>query len=130
MLKQDGYLIIGLPNIITPFFIWSTFFISTNRLIHHSKEMLIKYNKAKNHINAWDAYHFVTLLASCGFELEQYVPIEGVTQPYLIWRKIPIIGKYLPQYTNKMNRGNTGNWSYSMFFRFRKVKNVIISISE
>ncbi|GHT69681.1 hypothetical protein FACS1894110_19620 [Spirochaetia bacterium] len=96
-------------------------------MVHHSKDILSNYDKTHDHINAWDAYHFVTLLSSCGFELEKYLPTEGVMQPYLIWKKIPVIGKLLPKYTNKMNRGNSGNWSYTMFFRFRKVRDVIIN---
>ena len=126
MLKSGGCLIISLPNIINPNFIWGTFFISTDRLRRHSMEMLSNYNKVHNHINAWDAYNFVTLLASCGFEMEAYLPIEGVAQPYFIWKRIPIIGKWLPAYTNKKNRGKRGNWSYTMSFRFKKVREACI----
>lgn len=130
MLKLDGYLVIGLPNIINPNFIWGTFFTSTKRLVRHSREVLDKYNKVHDHINAWDPYTFVTLLGSCGFELEQYIPTEGVPQPSFIWRKIPLIGKYFPTYINKMNRGFHGHWSYTMFFRLKKVKSVNIENTD
>lgn len=127
MLKPNGFLVIGLPNIMNPHFFWGTFFTSTERLIRHSIESLNNYNKVHDHINAWDPYTFVTLLASCGFKLEQYLPTEGMPQPSFIWRKIPLIGKYLPDYVNKMNKGFHGNLSYTMFFRLKKIKTINIA---
>ena len=126
MLKLGGHLVIGLPNIINPNFLMGTLFTSTKRLIRHSKEVLLKYDKVCDHINAWDPYTFVTLLSSCGFELERYIPTEGVPQPTFLYRRIPLIGRYLPAYLNKMNKGWGGNLSYTMFFRCRKVKCVSI----
>lgn len=46
-----------------------------------SKEMLSNYDKGMHHINAWDSVYFVTLLASCGFEMIDYLPTEGVAIP-------------------------------------------------
>jgi 2-polyprenyl-3-methyl-5-hydroxy-6-metoxy-1,4-benzoquinol methylase len=130
MLKYEGHLVIGLPNIINFNFILGTFFSSNKTLVRHSKEVLDNYDKVHGHVNAWDPYTFVTLLASCGFEMEQYLPTEGMAMPAFIWKRIPLIGKYLPAYINKMNRGYSGNLSYTMFFRFRKVKNVFIDTND
>ena len=74
-----------------------------------------------DHINAWDSVHFVTLLASCGFEMIDYLPTEGVAIPFLhfMHRKIG--------YLDKRNRGIFKNFCYTMHYTFKKVKYVKIN---
>lgn len=78
MLKDDGQLIIGLPNTANPYFFFYQMLFNEKRAKKISKDMLEHYDKGMHHINAWDALHFTNLLASCGFMLEKYIPTEGI----------------------------------------------------
>lgn len=92
MLKQNGHLLIGTPNVITFGLLWRQMRLSSDSLEAWSKKMLKEYDKGMDHINAWDTYHFVTLLASCGFALEKFLPTEGVTIPR--WRFFNVLPGY------------------------------------
>ncbi len=109
MIKDDGYLLIGLPNIVNLNFLISQMFFSNKRALRLSKNIINNYNKAGDHINGWDPTHFTILLASCGFELIKYLPTEG-TPITGVLSKIPVIGKYIYHlpFTTKL--------SYTMFF--------------
>ena len=123
MLKDDAYLLIGLPNIVNLNYLSNLMLFSQKRAITLSKYMLNNYNKASNHINGWDPYHFIILLSSCGFELVEYLPTEG-TPSSIQFKKIPIIGKYI------YNLPFTTKLSYTMFFLVKKVKNVNIGNND
>jgi 2-polyprenyl-3-methyl-5-hydroxy-6-metoxy-1,4-benzoquinol methylase len=123
MLKDDGYLLIGLPNIVNLNYLFNLMFYSQKRAIKHSKNHLKNYNKASDHINGWDPSHFITLLASCGFELVNYLPTEG-TPIFSILKKVPFIGKYI------YNLPFTTRISYTMFFLVKKVKEIDIKNNE
>lgn len=123
MLKNDGYLLIGLPNIVNLNYLTNLMFFSQKRALKLSKHMLQNYNKASNHINGWDSVHFITLLASVGFELVEFLPTEGTPISSQL-RKIPIIGKYI------YNLPFTTKLSYTMFFLAKKVKEVDIGNSD
>jgi len=113
MLKDDGYLLIGLPNIVNIHYMSNLAFFSQKRALKHSQNMLSNYNKASNHINGWDPTHFITLLASCGFELVEYLPTEGTPLSFFL-QKIPILGKYI--FKIPLNT----KLSYTMFFLVQK----------
>ena len=117
MIIDDGYLLIGLPNIVNLNYLSKLMFFSQKKALKHSKNMLNNYNKAGDHINGWDPIHFITLLASCGFELVKYLPTEG-TPVSMFLKRIPIIGKYI------YNLPFTTRLSYTMFFLVKKVKEV------
>lgn len=119
MLRDDGYLLIGLPNIVNLNYLSNLMLFSQKRALKHSRNMLKNYNKAGDHINGWDPVHFITLLASCGFELVEYLPTEG-TPLSMFLRRIPIIGKYI------YNLPFTTRLSYTMFFLVKKVKEINI----
>ena len=119
MIKDDGYLLIGLPNIVNLNYLSNLMLFSQKRALKLSKNMLNNYNKAGDHINGWDPVHFIRLLASCGFELVKYLPTEG-TPLSMFLQKIPIIGKYI------YNLPFTTRLSYTMFFLVKKVKEVEI----
>jgi len=119
MLKDDKYLVIGLPNIVNLNYIINLLFFSKKRIDKHAKDMLGNYNKANHHINGWDPLHFITLVTSCGFEFIDYLPTEG-TPITNVFNKIPIIGKYLYRVPFQ------SRLSYTMFFRFKKIKYVDI----
>ena len=123
MLKDDGYLLIGLPNIVNFNYLINLMFYSQKRAKKHSKYFIENYHKANNHINGWDPLHFITLLASCGFELVEYLPTEG-TPISMLLQRIPIIGKYI------YNLPFTTRVSYTMFFLVKKVKKVEIGNND
>jgi 2-polyprenyl-3-methyl-5-hydroxy-6-metoxy-1,4-benzoquinol methylase len=112
-LKDDGTLVIGLPNIINPRFIIPLFY---KRHIAHLKSIneriLSSYSKGSDHINGWDPHHFVILMSSMGFKLEEYVPAEGI--PFPMWK--PFNGRV---WFTRLKRFR--NFSYTMLFKFSKV---------
>jgi 2-polyprenyl-3-methyl-5-hydroxy-6-metoxy-1,4-benzoquinol methylase len=120
MLKDDGYLLIGLPNIVNLNYLSGLAIFSQERALRHSKYMLNNYDKANHHINGWDPYHFITLLASSGFELIEYLPTEG-TPISVVLKKIPIIGKYIYKLPFR------SRLSYTMHFIVKKVKAVSVN---
>jgi len=115
MLKTDGHLLVSLPNIVNLRFLTLLAVYSEKRAIKRSKKILKEYSKPSHHINGWDPQHFITLNASCGFELERYRPTGYISLPFLNlnWR-IPILRR----------------WSFSMAFLFRKVKAVKIEATD
>ncbi len=119
MLKNDGYLLIGLPNIVNIHYMTRLLFLTQKQARHHSIKMVNHYHKASDHINGWDPIHFITLLASCGFELVEYLPTEG-TPIAMFLQRIPLIGKYL------YNLPIQTNLSYTMFFLVKKVRDIEI----
>jgi 2-polyprenyl-3-methyl-5-hydroxy-6-metoxy-1,4-benzoquinol methylase len=119
MLKDDGYLLVGLPNIVNFNYLTNLMFYSQKRALKHSEYFLNNYDKANHHINGWDPFHFITLLASCGFQLVRYLPTEG-TPVSSVLKNIPLIGKYI------YNLPFTSRLSYTMFFLVKKVKKVNI----
>ncbi|MDL2346082.1 class I SAM-dependent methyltransferase [Campylobacter hyointestinalis] len=123
MLKDDGYLLIGLPNIVNINYLINLCLYSPKRAVNHSKNMINNYNKAMDHINGWDPFHFITLSASCGFELIKYMPTEGTPVSFFL-QKIPFIGKYI------YNLPFTTRLSYTMFFLFKKVKKIQIGQND
>ncbi len=123
MLKDNGYLLIGLPNIVNLHYITSLMFFSEAKARKHSYKIFENYNKASDHIQGWDPLHFITLLASCGFKLERYLPTEG-TPLSMALKRIPLIGKYiyiLP-FTSRL--------SYTMFFLAKKISYVNIGTND
>jgi SAM-dependent methyltransferase len=123
MLKEDGFLLIGLPNIINAHTFIEMFRLSEKRAIQHSKKIFKEYHKAIHHINSWEPTHFITLLASCGFEVVKYLPTEGTPLSFHL-KKIPIIGKYLYKLPIQTP------FSYTMFFLVQKKKYVAIGDSD
>lgn len=120
VLKKDGRLIISIPNVSSPrYFLPPLSKKFKNFLKRRSEEVLSAYDKPNSHINSWDAYHFTTLLASCGFVLENLVYCEDVPLPPQFARfKLPIYWK-----TNSIFK----SWSYTLVFEFRKEKFVKIN---
>ncbi len=86
-----------------------------------SREKLSDYDKGVDHINAWDSMHFITLLASCGFEMIDYLPTEGVAVPIFNFLNKRI------GYLDKKNKSIFRNLCYTMHYTFRKVKYVKIN---
>jgi 2-polyprenyl-3-methyl-5-hydroxy-6-metoxy-1,4-benzoquinol methylase len=123
MLKTDGILIIGLPNIVNFDYLINLVLFTPLKAKKHSKNIIDNYFKATHHINGWDPYHFITLLASCGFELLEYLPTEG-TPISMKLKRIPVIGKYIYKmpFTTRL--------SYTMFFVVKKAKNISIGIND
>lgn len=120
MLKSEGMLIIGLPNILNFRYLYTQLRFSNKLGGGISKKALLHYDKGINHINAWDSAHFITLLASCGFEMIDYLPTEGVA--------IPIFNFFNKKigYLDRKNKGIFKNLCYTMHYTFKKVKYVNI----
>lgn len=132
MLQKDGFLLIGLPNVAQLGLLWRQLRITQRSLKDWSNKMLLEYNKGMNHINAWDTYHFVTLLASCGYALEKFFPCEGVVIPRIF--SVSRFKKGTVQrgglYLDKMNKGPLKNLCYTQLFLFKKVKKINISNTD
>lgn len=112
--KMGGVFIVSIPNVSNIRFMLSTINTNNKKLQALSRNILEGYDKGMHHIHSWDPTHFVTLLSSCGFEFECWTPTEGMALPF----RFPV------KYVNKMNKGRLGNLSYTMAFRFRKVRDV------
>ena len=119
VLKNNGRLIISIPNVSSPrYFLPPLSRKFTKYLRRRSANILEEYDKPNSHINSWDAYHFTTLLASCGFKLENLVYCENVPLP-------PQFARFgLPSYwkTNSIFK----SWSYTLVFEFHKERFVNI----
>lgn len=120
VLRDDGHLIISLPNVTQPNIILQLLLKSSKKLNRRLKErselMLSNYKKEHDHIQAWDPYHFVTLLASLGFEFQEVRMVEGVPLPFIKYWHTKIFG--------------IKNLSYKMVFLFKKIKEVEIDIYD
>lgn len=121
VLKTGGKLVISLPNIMNPrYFLALLNGNMQERLKQHSEQMLARYDKAHDHINAWDPYHLTTLMASSGFALERYIPTEGIPFP--------------PRFPFKsclhLSNERLSNLSYTMTFSFSKVKTVVFGQND
>ena len=118
VIKDNGVLIISLPNVMNPRFFLPMLRRDMNSWLKNlSKRMLDEYDKESNHINAWDPHHFVTMLASVGFRLDSYVPTEGIPFP-----TVKPFKKYVYSSSKRFS-----NLSYTMTYQFTKVKEVKIS---
>ena len=123
MLKNEGYFLVGLPNIVNFNYLINLMFFSQERARKHSLRVLNNYNKASEHINGWDPLHFIQLCASVGFELIRWLPTEGTPMSSIL-NKIPLIGKYLYKIPFQTRL------SYTMFFLFKKRHTVKISPND
>ena len=94
------------PRYFTPL---SKKFISY--LKRRSEDVFEAYDKPNTHINSWDAYHFTTLLASCGFKLENLVYCENVPPHHnlVVWFAVILE-------TNSIFK----SWSYTLVFEFER----------
>lgn len=123
VLKENGRLVISIPNVSSPrYFLPPLSKKFTKYLRRRSENILDAYDKPNCHINSWDAYHFTTLLASCGFKLENLVYCENVPLP-------PQFARFgLPTYwkTNSIFKA----WSYTLVFEFRKERFVSIDVVD
>ncbi|MDD9155981.1 class I SAM-dependent methyltransferase [Aliivibrio sp. S4TY2] len=124
MLKDEGKLVIGLPNGCNFNLFLEQFFMSKERIIKRSQQKINNYNKGMDHINSWDIQHFITLCASCGFKVVDFIPTEG-TPLFNQFRKIPLIGNYIYRLKWLKTR-----MSYTMFFLLEKEKQVDIGFND
>jgi ubiquinone/menaquinone biosynthesis C-methylase UbiE len=115
VLRPGGLLVISLPNVMTPRLMLPSF---SPRLPAYLREIgkrtRSSYQKGVDHINAWDAPHFVRLVSTVGFEFREHRALEGVALPHT---------RFLPAY---VRLPVVGNLSYSMAFVFVKVDEVSI----
>jgi len=120
VLKNDGTLIITLPNVVQPMSILSLLIKSQKklnlRLKERSQDMLKNYMKEHDHIQAWDPNHFVTFASSLGFEFEEIRMVEGVPVPFFKYWYTKLFG--------------IKNLSYKMVFKFKKIKFVNIENND
>ena len=118
VLRNGGLLIISVPNVMNP-----RFFVrlkgrrrnSERSLIARSQKINNQYVKSRDHIQAWDPPHFVTLVSTVGFVLEKYEPMEGIPMPSS-WKLFP---RYIQ---SEVFLRLFGNYSYTMAFLFRKIR--------
>jgi 2-polyprenyl-3-methyl-5-hydroxy-6-metoxy-1,4-benzoquinol methylase len=120
VLKDDGVLIISLPNVVQPMSFLSLLTKSTKklnaRLVERSKHILNNYKKEHDHIHAWDPNHFVTFVSSLGFEVEEVRMVEGVPVPFIKYWYTKLFG--------------IRNLTYKMVFKLKKIKFVNIGNND
>ncbi|MDH5716646.1 MAG: class I SAM-dependent methyltransferase [Spirochaetia bacterium] len=123
VLKQDGVLVISIPNIMTPRFILPLLQINLQKkLLNLSNKINKEYQKSQDHIQAWDSVHFVKLVSTMGFTLEKYIPLEGIQFP------IPnLVSKIIPSY---FHFSLLKNYYYSMAFFFKKISDSKIKCND
>lgn len=123
VLKENGALLISVPNIINPRYIFPLLNRNLEKnLVALSKSMMESYSKKRDHILGWDPVHFTRLLASVGFEVEQYRPTEGVPMPQKLSKyKVPL---YI------YPTGSIRQLSYTMIFKAIKKKNVMTGVND
>lgn len=121
VLVSGGHLVIALPNVVNPRQIVRVMSKNLAKgLAKISSDVMENYDKTRDHINAWDPFHFVRLAASVGFLFEEYQPLEGIALPFV---------KRLP--TNLyVNNRRLRNLSYTMAFRFRKVQDKTVALTD
>ena len=111
VLKNDGFLMISLPNTINLRFFAGQFADFNkkfkNYFIDHA------YDKTHDHIQAWDPFTFMKLLNSMGFDYVAHEFMEGMALP---------MGKYV-----NLNIPRIKNLSYTMMFKVQKNKFVKIN---
>lgn len=116
VLKPGGTLVISLPNLINPRDISLLFAYRektlSERLHKLNQSILHEYRKNHDHIQGWDPYHFVRLVSSVGFLMEEFLPLEGVPMPSFL-KKVGI-----PSHVHIGSR--LENFCYTMAFRFKK----------
>jgi len=111
VLSPDGVLVISLPNVMTPrLMLPSLSFRLGGFLRQVSEQTRREYRKGGDHINAWDAPHFVRLVTTVGFVLLDHRPLEGIALPR---------SRFWPAY---VRFPPLRNLSYSMGFAFEKVE--------
>lgn len=128
MLKDNGNLLIGLPNVMTLRLIFDQLFFNFKRAENISKKIILNYAKESCHINAWDATRFLHLLGSVGFLMKKYVLTGGIPLPWIL-KKISIVGRFIPVYLN-IKLPLIINYSYSKYFLFDKVRIVEIQKND
>ncbi len=122
VLKPNGLLVVSLPNVMNPRFFFGLLRGNLeDRLRSHSRSMLSAYDKGEDHINAWDPFHFTTLLASMGFTLKRYIPTEGIA--------MPSVKGLCPPYIYLQNK-SLRNLSYTMTFLFEKTNTVTVENND
>jgi 2-polyprenyl-3-methyl-5-hydroxy-6-metoxy-1,4-benzoquinol methylase len=121
VLLPEGKLVISLPNIMTiRYFVNMLYRGFAQSLFKRSVEVNEHYDKSSDHIQAWDPYHFTTLVSTVGFKLEKYIPMEGLPVPI----NTPLT-KEKGYWQTKIKR--LSNLSYTMLFQFKKIADVRIS---
>jgi SAM-dependent methyltransferase len=115
VLTPGGTLVISLPNVMSPRLMLPSF---SPRLSRHlqavARQTRDGYRKGVDHINAWDAPHFVRLVCTAGFEFREHLPLEGIALPHV---------RFLP---SSVRFRLLRNLSYVMAFVFVKVEEASI----
>ena len=124
VLKDGGYLVVSVPNVINFYYFRRQISRSQTEYFRKiSADVLERYSKDSHHIQGWEPTTFVNLHASLGFGYVRHRYVEGMYLPYGKCKHVtvPWGGKYYHT-RNRWLR----NLSFTMIFKFRKVKFVDI----
>ena len=117
VLKPGGFLIISLPNIMTPRYILSMVLSNQQRRFKSiSRSMKTSYEKTQHHVQAWDPSTFCRLVCILGFEYVNHEFVEGWALPKNRYWRHPW--------------GALKNLSYKMIFKLRKNQHVYVQPYE
>lgn len=90
VLRPEGYLVISLPNIMTPRYILSTLLGNARRrFVSTSEEFRDGYDKTRHHIHSWDPATFCRLICTVGFEYVRHEFMEGQAWPKNVYWRHP-----------------------------------------
>jgi len=104
VLKNNGYLVISLPNIINTRYFAGQLADFNKKFINYFRDF--RYDKTHDHIQAWDPLTFMTLLYSTGFKYVSHEFMEGIPLPK---------GKYI-----NMKIPRIKSLSYTMMYKVQK----------
>lgn len=111
VLVPGGTLVISLPNVMTPRLMLPSISPRLGGYLRQIGEVTRRdYRKAEDHINSWDAPHFVRLVSTVGFSFAEHRSLEGIALPH---------GRLWPSYVRFRPLRHL---SYSMAFAFTKVE--------
>ena len=114
VLKPGGLLLIALPNVMNPRFFLPLAHPKFDAYLRKvSRRMRDGYIKATHHIQAWDPVHFTQFISTIGFSLEEFLPLEGVPMPNVLF-----LPRYIRGFLSRLFF--LRNYCYTMAFSFRK----------
>ncbi len=91
VLKKQSKLILTLPNIMNPLKFFSQMLVSEKKIKDVFNVTHNRFDKANDHIQAWNWDTLCRLVASCGFDYEFHRFLEGIPVAPKVYLKLPFL---------------------------------------